>query len=59
MGNEEVLLGLWGGVDSPIEDLTKIKKILDHLKTKTEVTEFTSLPESRAPPLGLPVGISD
>jgi hypothetical protein len=36
-----------------------IRKILDQLKAKTEVKEFTSLPESCAPPLGLPAGISD
>ena len=30
-----------------------LKQILDHLKAKTEVNESSSLPERRAPPLGL------
>ena len=33
-----------------IEDQAVIKKILDHLKNKTEPNEITALPESRAPP---------
>lgn len=41
-----------------IEDPVVIKQILDHLKAKTEVNESTPLPESRAPPLGLPAGFS-
>ena len=42
-----------------IEDPVVIKQILDHLKAKTEVYESTPIPESRAPPLGLPAGFSD
>jgi hypothetical protein len=40
-----------------IEDSAVIKKILDHLKTKDETREPFPLPESRAPPFGLPVGL--
>jgi hypothetical protein len=40
-----------------IEDPAVIKKILDHLKTKDETREPFPLPESRAPPFGLPVGL--
>jgi hypothetical protein len=40
-----------------IEDAAVIKKILDHLKTKDETREPFPLPESRAPPFGLPVGL--
>lgn len=34
-----------------IEDPVVIKRILDHLKTKTDVNEFSALPASRAPKL--------
>ncbi len=40
-----------------IEDPVVIQKILDHLKTKAETSEPSPLPESRAPPVGLPVGL--
>ena len=42
-----------------IEDPVVIKKILDHLKGKAETKEPNSLPESRAPPVDLPVGLFD
>ena len=40
-----------------IEDPIIIKKILDHLKDKAEVDATAALPESRAPPAGLPQGL--
>ena len=40
-----------------IEDPVVIKKILDHLKQKAETDEPSPLPESRAPPVGLPPGL--
>ena len=40
-----------------IEDPIIIKKILDHLKDKAEVNATAALPESRAPPAGLPQGL--
>ncbi len=40
-----------------IEDPAVIKKILDYLKKKEEVTDHNALPESRAPPAGLPPGL--
>ncbi len=42
-----------------IEDPVVIKKILDHLRGKAETQADTRLPESRAPPLGLPAGLFD
>jgi hypothetical protein len=42
-----------------IEDPAVIKKILDHLKKKEEANKPNPLPESRAPPLGRPVGRLD
>ena len=40
-----------------IEDPVVIKKILEHLKKKEEATDHKVLPESRAPPAGLPPGL--
>ncbi|MFQ5422003.1 MAG: transposase, partial [Anaerolineae bacterium] len=40
-----------------IEDPVVIKQILDHLKHKAEASEPRALPESRAPPAGLPPGL--
>ena len=40
-----------------IEDPVVIKKILDYLKKKEEATDHNALPESRAPPAGLPPGL--
>ncbi len=40
-----------------IEDPVVIKKILAHLKQKAETNELSPLPESRAPPAGLPPGL--
>jgi len=42
-----------------IEDSAVIKQILDHLKYKAETSESRALPESRAPPAGLPLGLFD
>jgi len=42
-----------------IEDPDIIKKILDHLKDKADVNAAAALPESRAPPAGLPQGLFD
>ena len=42
-----------------IEDPVVIKKILDHLKHKAETSESRALPESRAPPAELPLGLFD
>lgn len=42
-----------------IEDPVIIKKILDHLKDKADVNAAAPLPESRAPPAGLPQGLFD
>jgi len=40
-----------------IEDPVVIKQILDHLKHKAETRESRALPESRAPPAGLQMGL--
>ena len=40
-----------------IEDPAVIRKILDHLKKKEEASDHDGLPESRAPPAGLPLGL--
>lgn len=40
-----------------IEDPVVIKQILDHLKHKAETIESRALPESRAPPAGLQMGL--
>jgi hypothetical protein len=40
-----------------IEEPVVIKKILDYLKKKEEATDHNALPESRAPPAGLPPGL--
>lgn len=40
-----------------IEDPVVIKQILDHLKHKAETRESRALPESRAPPAGLQIGL--
>ncbi|MCP4128259.1 MAG: IS91 family transposase [Gammaproteobacteria bacterium] len=42
-----------------IEDPVVIKQILDHLKHKAETSESRALPESRAPPAELPLGLFD
>jgi hypothetical protein len=42
-----------------IEDPVVIKQILDHLKHKAEASEPWALPESRAPPAELPLGLFD
>jgi hypothetical protein len=42
-----------------IEAPVVIKQILDHLKHKAEIREPWALPESRAPPAGLPQGLFD
>lgn len=42
-----------------IEDPVVIKQILDHLKHKAETSEPRALPESRAPPAGLPQRLFD
>jgi hypothetical protein len=42
-----------------IEDPVVIKQILDHLKHKAETSETRALPESRAPPAELPLGLFD
>jgi hypothetical protein len=42
-----------------IEDPEVIKRILDHLEQKAETRESRALPESRAPPAGLPQGLFD
>ncbi len=42
-----------------IEEPAVIKQILDHLKHKAETGEPRVLPESRAPPVGLPHGLFD
>ncbi|MGB5456249.1 MAG: IS91 family transposase, partial [Gammaproteobacteria bacterium] len=40
-----------------IEDSAVIKQILDRLKHKAETSESRALPESRAPPAELPLGL--
>ena len=40
-----------------IEDPVVIKQILDHLKHKAETSESRALPESRAAPTGLQMGL--
>jgi hypothetical protein len=42
-----------------IEDPVVIKQILDHLEHKAEASEPWTLPESRAPPVGLQSGLFD
>ncbi|MEJ2419601.1 MAG: transposase [Exilibacterium sp.] len=42
-----------------IEDPIVINQILDHLKHKAQAIEPRALPESRAPPAGLPQGLFD
>jgi len=42
-----------------IEDPVVIKQILDHLKHKAETSGTRALPESRAPPAELPLGLFD
>ena len=42
-----------------IEDPVVIRQILDHLKHKAETSESRALPESRAPPAELPLGLFD
>ena len=42
-----------------IEDPVVIKQIIDHLKHKAETSESRALPESRAPPAELPLGLFD
>jgi hypothetical protein len=42
-----------------IEDPVVIKQILDHLKHKAETSASRALPESRAPPAELPLGLFD
>ncbi|EOT7514888.1 IS91 family transposase, partial [Klebsiella variicola] len=43
----------------PIEDPIVIKQILDHLKHKAETSGTRALPESRAPPAELLLGLFD
>ena len=42
-----------------IEDPVVIKQIRDRLKHKAETSQLRALPESRAPPAGLPQGLFD
>jgi len=42
-----------------IEEPVVIKQILDHLKHKAETSKSRALPESRAPPAELPLGLFD
>ncbi|MAT65849.1 MAG: IS91 family transposase [Gammaproteobacteria bacterium] len=42
-----------------IEDPVVIKQIIDHLTHKAETSESRALPESRAPPAELPLGLFD
>ena len=42
-----------------IEDPVVIKRILEHLKRKAKSSEPGALPESRAPPAELPLGLFD
>lgn len=52
----------WGGamkVIACIEDPIVIKQILDHLKHKAETSGTRALPESRAPPAELLLGLFD
>jgi hypothetical protein len=52
--------GVCGGamkVIACIEDPVVIKQVLDHLKHKAETRESRALPEGRAPPAGLQMGL--
>jgi hypothetical protein len=55
----KALASLAGQALACIEDPVVIKQILDHLKHKVETSESRALPESRAPPAGLPLGLFD
>ena len=55
----KALASLAGQALACIEDPVVIKQILDHLKHKVETSESRALPESRAPPAELPLGLFD